>query len=727
MFSERKKRKKAGRIAGSILLLGALLVPGTGRAQEPGGDGDRDGVTDFADACPTTPAGARPLSQGCSALELARHPEVFLGQVTAGLAERTAELPQDTVFAAAVSSLEAGRAGIDQAASELRRGEVCRADDTYALALQELGRGQEALAQATDAAAGSLLSQRTLTGDASEAETRTAFLRLAEGLAVRAVDGARAARSTVTAVCDSVAGGLSWSGKVTATQDAQGTITTANGTVALPAGSFRQMAYEGGNVTLSGITFTDGTGFATSWSGGVPGPGPGPSPGDCLALRIAPLQKFIFSNGPFTLHDPLAYTEANGALGLEAGMRLAVVDLGCSKGTVYSTYFYKAKIDADTPQGPVTVTVDLASGEVPVEIPATAQKITATFVRISCGFLGCATPETLGTKTWSTVVRPRASYAKAAYKSTAFGVTDNGASGDFEAGRVTILSLSPFVPAASSPAFSAQGYTITNGVSSRPQALKVQLNTDFAVYEDDFFDPDLLFSLEFTGVDHAAGLKWPKISGTRNGKIFWYSVQLPQIVRDRVTACEPAPHCFYKLPYTGGWPVWNMGKGNADDPINGHGGVQKFAFDFGAPEHTNILAARGGKVIWIVETETKNNMQDPTYTGIGNFMFIAHEDGTYGVYFHMPKNGVFVSVGDRVHRGGLVAEVGNTGNSGGPHLHFESGKQCPPQACPWLGAYDTVKIVFDTFLWESTVGGGAAWVHETCHLPRVGEMMFSTQ
>ncbi len=75
--------------------------------------------------------------------------------------------------------------------------------------------------------------------------------------------------------------------------------------------------------------------------------------------------------------------------------------------------------------------------------------------------------------------------------------------------------------------------------------------------------------------------------------------------------------------------------------------------------------------------------------GFGLALYIRGDDGAVTVYGHVNRE--FVSAGERVHAGQLIAEVGNRGNSTGPHLHFEvhpggalHGGQVNPM--PWLRA-----------------------------------------
>lgn len=77
---------------------------------------------------------------------------------------------------------------------------------------------------------------------------------------------------------------------------------------------------------------------------------------------------------------------------------------------------------------------------------------------------------------------------------------------------------------------------------------------------------------------------------------------------------------------------------------------------------TNVIASRSGTVV-----QAPNN-SDYNY-GWGNYVKIKHSDGTYSLYAH--NSAVFVKVGDTVVQGQKIAEVGQTGNADGAHIHFE--------------------------------------------------------
>ncbi|WP_232806913.1 M23 family metallopeptidase [Geodermatophilus chilensis] len=100
--------------------------------------------------------------------------------------------------------------------------------------------------------------------------------------------------------------------------------------------------------------------------------------------------------------------------------------------------------------------------------------------------------------------------------------------------------------------------------------------------------------------------------------------------------------------------------------------------DIAGPIGTLIYAAHSGVVA-----------RAGTATGFGYAVYIRGDDGAVTVYGHV--NDYFVRAGERVVAGELIAEVGNRGQSTGPHLHFEVhpsgamyGGQTDP--VPWLRA-----------------------------------------
>ena len=85
------------------------------------------------------------------------------------------------------------------------------------------------------------------------------------------------------------------------------------------------------------------------------------------------------------------------------------------------------------------------------------------------------------------------------------------------------------------------------------------------------------------------------------------------------------------------------------------------AIDIGTPVGTQIYAAAPGEII-ISKSSGWNG-------GYGRYIAISHPNGTETVYGHLSAN--YVNVGDAVYQGETIGLSGNTGNSTGPHLHFE--------------------------------------------------------
>jgi murein DD-endopeptidase MepM/ murein hydrolase activator NlpD len=114
------------------------------------------------------------------------------------------------------------------------------------------------------------------------------------------------------------------------------------------------------------------------------------------------------------------------------------------------------------------------------------------------------------------------------------------------------------------------------------------------------------------------------------------------------------------------WPVSNgnfvRGYGS------GQGGYHK-AMDIAGKIGWNVRAAAAGIVGYAGDK----------VPGFGNMIMVVHPGGWVTLYAHNSVN--FVSAGERVERGSILAEVGSTGRSQGPHVHFEliyGGKNCDP-------------------------------------------------
>ena len=105
------------------------------------------------------------------------------------------------------------------------------------------------------------------------------------------------------------------------------------------------------------------------------------------------------------------------------------------------------------------------------------------------------------------------------------------------------------------------------------------------------------------------------------------------------------------------WPVPTHK--NVSSHYGGRWGKNHNGIDIPAPTGTNMVSVDDGVVVY----------SDNGLTGFGNLTVIAHRFGLFSVYGHADKN--FTKKGDKVKKGQLIAYVGSTGKSTGPHLHFE--------------------------------------------------------
>ncbi len=104
------------------------------------------------------------------------------------------------------------------------------------------------------------------------------------------------------------------------------------------------------------------------------------------------------------------------------------------------------------------------------------------------------------------------------------------------------------------------------------------------------------------------------------------------------------------------------------NPVTGNYGLHS-GIDINAKTGDEIYAALAGEVV-----------KSKFSSDYGHFVTIDHGEGLVTIYAHCSKR--LVEVGDKVERGDVIALVGSTGQSTGPHLHFEvrvNGNRIDPQ------------------------------------------------
>lgn len=92
----------------------------------------------------------------------------------------------------------------------------------------------------------------------------------------------------------------------------------------------------------------------------------------------------------------------------------------------------------------------------------------------------------------------------------------------------------------------------------------------------------------------------------------------------------------------------------------GHHGID-YAAKYGAP----VYAPTSGRTLQVGRN----------YTGFGNNVRTQFDNGLYGIFGHLSSYAPGLKAGQKINKGQLLGYVGSTGNSTGPHLHFEVRKQ----------------------------------------------------
>lgn len=136
--------------------------------------------------------------------------------------------------------------------------------------------------------------------------------------------------------------------------------------------------------------------------------------------------------------------------------------------------------------------------------------------------------------------------------------------------------------------------------------------------------------------------------------------QLAEIAEQYPSVTEPSA-CGYIFPVAGLTRANIRTKTYPSYP--GHTGVDVNINVIGK----TVIAVKSGTVI----TSTALKNPDGAYRSYGEYIVIDHHDGTMTLYAHGLAGSRKVTKGQKVSQGQALMTVGSTGNSTGPHLHFE--------------------------------------------------------
>ncbi|HEX8570834.1 MAG TPA: peptidoglycan DD-metalloendopeptidase family protein [Caulobacteraceae bacterium] len=130
----------------------------------------------------------------------------------------------------------------------------------------------------------------------------------------------------------------------------------------------------------------------------------------------------------------------------------------------------------------------------------------------------------------------------------------------------------------------------------------------------------------------------------------------------------------------------SSGFGMRRHPILGYHKMHQ-GVDFAAGTGTPVLAAGDGTVVEVRR-----------WGGYGNWLRIKHSGGYESGYAHLSRYAKGLNVGDKVKQGEVVAYVGSTGRSTGPHLHHEiwhKGKRVDPKSAkiPSGGGLESKQLI----------------------------------
>ncbi|MBV1860985.1 MAG: peptidoglycan DD-metalloendopeptidase family protein, partial [Nannocystaceae bacterium] len=174
-----------------------------------------------------------------------------------------------------------------------------------------------------------------------------------------------------------------------------------------------------------------------------------------------------------------------------------------------------------------------------------------------------------------------------------------------------------------------------------------------------------------------------------DGVELWYEIENPAVqgyVLSSLVECttqEPPELDGFYLPLPCGTTA-QVTQGN--NGALSHNGLSAYAFDFGRPLGSPLVAIAGGVVSHVFD---ETGPGDACYSGGGmecsafaNYVTLLHADGSQSLYMHLQT--VSVGVGDAVSIGTQVGLSGSTGWSTGRHAHIMRMEDCGGYYCQSL-------------------------------------------
>lgn len=202
--------------------------------------------------------------------------------------------------------------------------------------------------------------------------------------------------------------------------------------------------------------------------------------------------------------------------------------------------------------------------------------------------------------------------------------------------------------------YARQNGLAVDNISSWPESDRIAVREQII----DLIKSEVEYYMEVTMVKET---QQDIIAVSNNGNYWWPIGSSESTVQNGVEFASSEPP-ETKITSLFGYrihPIYGMG--------HNHSGIDIAGLPINSGK---VIAAKSGKVVH-VETGCLSYGDKKCGSGYGNNVRILHDDGKYTLYAHLHQGTITVKEGDTVMQGQVIALIGSSGSSTGPHLHFE--------------------------------------------------------